>query len=132
MALRSDQNDPERVGRKLKELTFKDLVRERKRLAEEGIETMPVSLELHRKVASSFAALVFVAFGLALGLRLQHQERLISFVWILSIFVLYYLGSIGMNAIALKGWLPPWLAMWTPNLVGGMVSALMIASAVRR
>lgn len=130
--LRSDQDDPARIGRKLKELTFKELTAERQRLSAEGIETLPVSLELHRKVTSSFAALLFVAFGLALGLRLHHHERLISFVWILAVFILYYLATLGMEMVALKGWLPAWLAMWFPNLVGGAVSGVLTVRAVRR
>ena len=132
MALRSDQEDPERMGAKLREMTFKELAAERDRLSAEGIEILPISLELHRKVASSFAALVFATFGLALGLRLHHHERLISYLWVLGAFVLYYLGTVGMNAIALKGWLPAWLAMWTPNLIGGMFSSVLLAGAVRR
>ena len=132
MALRSDQNHPERDSRKLREMTFKELNGERRQLKKLGVNTLPVSLELHRRVASSFAVLVFIMFGLALGLRLHHHERLMSFVWILGIFILYYLGSIGMNAIALKGWLRPGLAMWLPNFVGGALSGVMVLKAVRR
>ncbi len=132
MALRSDQDNPDQVGKKLRELTFKEIVAERTRLASKGIDTLPLSLELHRKISSSFAALLFVGFGLSLGLQLHHHERLTSFMWILAIFVLYYLGTIGMDAIALKGWLPAWVAMWIPNLVGGGVSAVLVARAVRR
>ncbi len=132
MTLRSDQNHPERESRKLREMTFKELNLERRQLKKEGVETLPVSLELHRRIASSFAVLIFVLFGLALGLRLHHHERLISYVWILGIFILYYLGSIGMNAIALKGWLKPGFAMWLPNFAGGAVSLAMVAKAVRR
>ena len=98
----------------------------------EGVDTLPVSLELHQKIASSFAALLFVAFGLAFGLRLHHHERLVTFVWILVVFMAYYLGMIGMNAVALKGWLPAWLAMWSPNVIGGLVSGAMIATVRHR
>ncbi len=132
MALRSGQDDPERMGKKLRELTFKELLEERRRLGAQGIETLPVSLELHRKVASSFAAFVFVAFGLAFGLQLHHHERLTTFVWVLGVFMTYYLGTVGMNALALKGWLPPWLAMWIPNLIGAAVSGVLVLRAVRR
>jgi len=132
MTLRSDQDDPERLGKKIKDLTLKELLSERRRLGAEGIDTLPVTLEFHRKIASSFAALVFVAFGLALGLRLHHYERLTSYAWVLGIFVSYYLVSIGMNAVALKGWLAPWVAMWAPNLIGSAVSGVMVARAVRR
>jgi len=132
MALRSDTDDPERMGKKLREMTFKELLGERRRLTAQGIDTLPVSLELHRKVASSFAVLVFIGFGLALGLRLHHHERLTTFVWVLAIFMVYYLGTIGINAIALKGWLPPWVAMWMPNLVGGLAGLVLVLNAVRR
>jgi lipopolysaccharide export LptBFGC system permease protein LptF len=132
MHLQTDQDDPERIGKKLKELTFKELAVERTRLSAEGIETLPVSLELHRKIAASFAAFVFVTFGLAFGLQLHHHERLTTFVWVLAVFIGYYLATIGMNAVALKGWLPPWAAMWMPNVIGSAVSGLIIARAVRR
>ena len=132
LSLGSSQDDPASMGKKLKELTFKELVAKRKQLGLEGIETLPVDLELHHKIASSFAALLFVSFGLAFGLRLQHLERLTSFLWVLAVFMLYYLGMIGMNAVALKGWLPPALAMWAPNLIGGVVSGLMVTRTVRR
>ena len=132
MMLRSDQANPSTLEKKLKELTFKELRRESRRVQADGIDPRPIRLELHRKMAASFAPLVFMLFGLALGLRLHHQERLISFVWVLSAFIGYYLGTIGMNAMVLKGWVPPWLAMWTPNLLGGMVGSLLVARAVRR
>jgi lipopolysaccharide export system permease protein len=131
MKLQAGQEDAERVGKKLKELTFHDLAQEDRRLAAQGIETLPISLELHRRVASAFAPLVFALFGLAFGLRLQHHERLMTFVWVLAIFILYYLGSVGMNAAALKGWLPAWLAMWLPNLAGAGAGASLLGRALR-
>lgn len=131
MALRAGKEDPNRVGKKLREMTFKELAAERQRLAAENIETLPVNLELHRKIAASFACVVFVLFGLAFGLRLHHHERLTTYLWVLAVFVGYYLGTIGMNAMALKGWLTPGVAMWIPNVAGGAISGLMVLRAVR-
>lgn len=131
MDLKAEGDDPRQLQKKLKEMTFHELLQERGRLAAQGIDPTPVSLEFHRKIAASFSTLVFVAFGLALGLRLHHHERLISFVWILGIFLCYYLLSIGMNAVALKGWLAAWLTMWIPNVVGIAVGGVMVARAVR-
>ena len=111
---------------------MKELAAERQRLHAKGIDTLPVSLELHRRIASSFAPLLFIAFGLAFGLQLHHHERLMMFVWVLAVFISYYLGTVGMNAVALKGWLPAWSAMWMPNLAGGLVSGVMVRRAVRQ
>lgn len=132
MTLRSDQDDPDRLGKKLKESTFRELMAQREQLRAESIDTLPVSLELHRKIASSFSVIVFVLFGLAFGLRLHHHERLMSFVWVLAVFLGYYLGLIGMEAIALKGRLPAMTAMWMPNVVGLAISGVMVTRAVRR
>ncbi len=131
MTLRSDQDDPERMGRKLKELNFRELLQETDRLRAQQIDTLPVTLELHGRIAESFAPLVFVMFGLVFGLRLHHQERLTTYIWVLAIFVIYYLGTIGMNIVALKGWLPAWLAMWVPNLAGWAISGVMVTKAVK-
>jgi lipopolysaccharide export system permease protein len=132
MNLISDPDAGKRIGKKLKEMTFQELLIERQRLQAEGIEAMPVSLEWHRKVAFSFATLVFIAFGLSLGLSLHHHERLVIFVWVLGWSMAYYLSTLGLNAIALKGWLPPWLAMWMPNVVGGAVAGVRLWQATRR
>ena len=115
-----------RVGKKLKEMAFRELRRERERLVAEQIDPLPITLELHRRIASSFATAVFALFGLALGLGSHHHERLILFVWVLGFSMAYYLAFIGTNAIALKGWTPAWLAMWLPNLAAGAFGALRL------
>jgi len=126
--------DPEAVrslGKKLKEMTFRELIRERQHLTMEQIETLPISLELHRKVAASFATVVFVTIGLGLGLSLRHHERLVAFVWILGWSIAYYLAVIGGNAVAIKGHIPAWAAMWLPNLLGGAFGGMKLLKAVR-
>jgi lipopolysaccharide export system permease protein len=131
MNLRSDQDDPERLGKKLKEMTFGELMQEQRKLAVQDIETLPVSLELHRKIASSFAPLVFMLFGLNFGLRLYRHERLMTYVWVLLLFMGYYLSSVGMNAVALKGWLPAAIAMWVPNIAGCILGSALLTRTVR-
>jgi hypothetical protein len=37
-----------------------------------------------------------------------------------------------MDAVAIKEWLPPGMAMWIPNLLGIAISGPMVARAVRR
>lgn len=131
LALRATEDDPERLGKKLKEMSFGELLGERRQLAAEGIDTQPISLEAHRRIAGSFAPFVFAWFGLAFGLRQHHHERLTTFVWIFGIFVGYYLGLVGMNAAALRGWVAPWLAMWAPNLAGLAAGTPLVAKALR-
>jgi len=131
MTLTAPDEDVTRLAKKLKEMTFSELWRERRLLDAQGIDTRPISLEWHRRVASSFATVVFVLFGLSVGLGSTHHERLIIFIWILALFIGYYLAAVGTTAIAMKGWLPPWLAMWIPNFLGGAFGAFRTWRAVR-
>lgn len=130
--LSSDAEARKRVGKKLKEMTLHELTQERPRIVAEGIDALPVDLELHHRMASSFATLVFIMFGLGLALGFHHHERLVTFVWVLGVFTVYYLTDIGLNAVALKGWLPAWLAMWLPPLTGLLIGGAILAKAVRR
>jgi lipopolysaccharide export system permease protein len=131
MTLGVDPNAMERLGKKLKEMTVRELVRERRRLTAEGIDPLPINLEWHRRSASSFSAWVFALFGLVLGLGAHHHERLVTFVWVLGLFMAYYLASVGMNAVALKAWLPAWVAMWLPNLAASVIGGVLLARTVR-
>ncbi|MBI2093183.1 MAG: LptF/LptG family permease [Candidatus Omnitrophica bacterium] len=130
MPLQPDEGST-RMSKKLKELTFKELLAERQRLVAQEIDPLPTTLELHRKIATSFSSVVFILFGLAMGLQLHHHEKLTAFVWVLAVFLAYYMATIGMNAIALKGFLPPSVSMWVPNIVGTMISGILILRTTR-
>ena len=121
-----------RVGKKLKEMTFRELLQERLRVQADGIDPLPVTIEFHRKVAASFSVVVFGLFGLAMGLRLHHHERLVTFVWILGVFIAYYLATVAMNALAVKRWMPAWVTMWLPNAAGILIGGSWLLKAVKR
>ena len=132
MNLLLDAESRTRLGKKLKEMMFRELRGEERQMAAQGIPILPIELELHRRIASSFATVVFVTFGLALGLGLHHHERLTTFVWVLGLFMVYYLTTIGANAVAMKGGLAPWLSMWLPNVLLESVGAVQVWRAIRR
>jgi lipopolysaccharide export system permease protein len=131
MTLNTAAADANRIEKKLKEMTFDELSSEQSVMEAEGIDPRPIQLERHRRIGSSFATLVFVLFGLSIGLAPYHHERLVTFVWVLGLFIVYYLATVGSTALALKGWLPPWLVMWTPNLGIGTFAATRVWRAVR-
>ena len=121
-----------RLAKKLKEMTFRELKNEQQQLQRQSIPALPVSLEIHRRMASSFASIVFIVFGLAMGLGHHHHERLTTFVWVLGLFIAYYVTAIAVNALAVKHWLPAWLTMWLPNLVGLAIGLISLTKTVRR
>ena len=132
MNLAVDADAEKRMERKLKEMTFREMLMEQRHLNAQGIPTLPIAIELHHKIASSFAAVVFVLFGLVLGLTAHHHERLVTFVWVLSIFIVYYVATVGTNALAVKEWLPAWMAMWLPNVVGSLIGGIKLVTLAKR
>ena len=53
-------------------------------------------------------------------------------MWILMIFIVYYLSTVGMNAVAQKGYLTPILSMWIPNIAGVLIGGAFLGTAARR
>jgi len=74
-------------------------------------------VEYHKKLAISYACIVFVMIGAPLAIRFPRggvgMVIFVSFV----IFAVYWAGLIGGEELGNDGVLPPWLAMWAANMV---------------
>ena len=79
-----------------------------------------------RPRASSSAVL-----GVPLGIRAHRGGRWGAFVALLPIVLFYYVGlTLGEN-IGDHGRIPPWLAMWTPNLVVGALALYLLRASLK-
>jgi lipopolysaccharide export system permease protein len=61
---------------------------------------------------------VFVLLGAPIGMRVRRAGPAVAFVSI-AFFLFYYLCLVGGEELATRLMLPPWLAMWLPNLLLG-------------
>ena len=77
-----------------------------------------LSVEVHKKFALPVACVVFVLLGAPLGMRVRRAGPAVAFVSI-AFFLFYYLCLIGGEELANRLLLPPWIAMWLPNLALG-------------
>jgi lipopolysaccharide export system permease protein len=77
-----------------------------------------LSVEIHKKFSMPAACVVFVFIGAPLGMRVRRAGPAVAFVSV-AFFLFYYLCLIGGEELANRLLLPPWLAMWLPNLVLG-------------
>ena len=69
------------------------------------------------------ACIVFVLIGAPLGMRVRRAGPAVAFVSI-GFFLFYYLCLVGGEELANRLLLPPWLAMWLPNIVLGVWGAI--------
>jgi lipopolysaccharide export system permease protein len=82
-------------------------------------------VEFHKKFSVPFACIVFVLVGGPLGMRARKSGTAIGFASILF-FIFYYLCLLGGETLSDRGLLPPWLAMWAPNIVLGIVGLVLV------
>jgi lipopolysaccharide export system permease protein len=76
-----------------------------------------LAVEIHKKFALSFACLVFVLFGPPIALRFPRGGVGVTIGVSIVVFGLYYVCLMGGEALADKGRLPAFIAMWIANVI---------------
>jgi len=90
----------------------------------------PYEVELHKRFAFPVAALVFALVAFPLAVRSHRGGRSIALVASLVILVSYYMLMTSLERFALAPTLPAWVAIWTPNILFGVIGlALLVATA---
>jgi lipopolysaccharide export system permease protein len=86
-------------------------------LRQQGISTAPLWLEVHKRVAGSFACLAFALIAVPLGMRTQRRETSIGVALSLALAAGYYMFLIVASALEHKPHCYPELIVWAPNIV---------------
>ena len=74
-------------------------------------------VEIHKKFAIPGACLVFGLYGIPLGFRNRRTGRSSGFLISVTMFLFYYVMLGNGEEAAVNGQVPPWLAMWAPNIL---------------
>jgi LPS export ABC transporter permease LptG len=89
---------------------------------------VPYETELHKRFALPLAALIFALVGFPLAVRSHRGGRSVALVGSLVILVCYYVLMTSFEGIALRMQMPPWIAIWTPNIVFAAIGAGLLAA----
>jgi lipopolysaccharide export system permease protein len=81
-------------------------------------------VEVHKKFSIAFACVPFVLVGIVLALRFPRGGMGLVIGGAMAVFAIFWVGLTAGEALADKGYVSPWLAMWSPNLVLGMVGVI--------
>jgi LPS export ABC transporter permease LptG len=73
-------------------------------------------VEIHKKFAIPFACIAFGVVGLPLGITNRRGGKSSGFSLSIAIILFYYILIINGEHLANGGKIPPFLAMWTPNI----------------
>jgi lipopolysaccharide export system permease protein len=105
------------VSKGIRELTLselQDLEHDRSASAE---QRNLAEVEIHKKFSIPVACLVFGLFALPLGFNNRRGGKASGFAMSIGVILLYYILLNNGEEAARFGRIPPWLAMWAPNLI---------------
>jgi lipopolysaccharide export system permease protein len=87
------------------------------------------SVELHKKIAISFACLVFVLLGIPIGARTRDGGTGAGMVASITVFAVYYAFLKAGETLADRGYVTPFLSMWAANILLGSLGIWLLARA---
>ena len=82
-------------------------------------------MAIHQKFAIPVACLVFGVIGLALGATNRRDSALGSFGLGIAVVFAYYIPLFLFPQMTKGGYLPPWLAVWLPNILLGLFALVL-------
>jgi lipopolysaccharide export system permease protein len=88
-------------------------------------------VEVHKKWAISMACISFVIIGIVMALRFPRGGIGLVIGGGLLVFSVHYVGLTAGESLADRGFVSPWQAMWTPNIVLTIVGLLGLVRVSR-
>lgn len=82
-------------------------------------------VEIHKKYSLAVACIVFVLIGAPLALRFPRGGVGMVIGASVAIFGFYYIGLIGGESLADRRVIPPFWAMWTPNMLMAIAGIIL-------
>jgi len=113
------------IEKKPKDMTIKELLAESIRLRKEGVDPAPLLTELNKKIVLAFSCLVFILLGAPLAIITRRREKSINFGIAFVVVGLYYLLLMGSEALSLQGSANPYIIMWLPNIILGIIGTIL-------
>jgi lipopolysaccharide export system permease protein len=115
-----------------KEMSLNRLLKTIEEKQAAGINARPELMELHQRIAFSFAPIVFCLLGVSLSLlpRTSRANRswgvALCVVWLVVYYALLSLGK----ALGERGAFHPFVALWFPNIIIGVISFHLFRKAL--
>ncbi|MBI5150763.1 MAG: LptF/LptG family permease [Candidatus Omnitrophica bacterium] len=107
----------EEVEKKPKGMTLRELRGEIEKNERLLIDTAPLKTEYHRKITWSFAALTFILLGFPVAVITHRRQKSANVVLAVLFAAVYYLLSMGCEAVSMQNVLPADIVMWVPNIL---------------
>ncbi len=117
--------EEKKVEKKPKSMTLKELREEKEKLQKLLVEdTAQLDTEYYRKITWSFSVFFFILLGFPMAVITHRREKSANLVLAGLCAAVYYLLSLGCEALSLQALAPPILIMWAPNMAVGIMAGV--------
>lgn len=120
-----------REQKKPEEMSMRELKQHIQLLKAEYVKSSIYEVELHQRIAIPAASFIFALIGTPLGLQPHRASSSIGLGLSIIIIFIYYTIMTITTALGQGGALHPFLATWTPNIIGILAGAYLIKRASR-
>jgi lipopolysaccharide export system permease protein len=119
------------MEKKLKEheMGIDEIKEKIEKMKQQGQDTTPQEVELHKRYAIPFACIVFGLIGVPLGIQPRRSGRSYGFVFSIFILLAYYVSLIAFEMLAVKKAVPAFLAGWFPTFLFGSLGLYLLIKA---
>ena len=87
--------------------------------------------EVHLRHVLSLATLALALVGVPLGIWIRRESKLASFAVALVVYLVLHALIAGGEGLASKGYVPPALALWTPNVLAAALGVGLLLNRFR-
>lgn len=115
----------DKIQKKPKSMSLRELKAEHERLQRLLIDDSRIHTEFYKKITWSFAPFFFMLLGFPIAVITHRREKSANILLAVMCVVLYYLLTLGCEALASKGGFNPAWMMWMPNSVAGLAAAIL-------
>ncbi len=124
------KEDLSRIEKKKKELALSDLLVKTGQADISARDKLEYWITFHERIAFSFGAFIFVFVGIPVAVIVRRGEAAVSFAIAMTFAFLYYILFATAHAMAAKQVMPPYIAMWLPNILLFIAGLFAVRKAV--